>query len=185
MRFRRPNGSRTTGLPAHKRDRLSCRSTSVIVLSNRFTGYTAGIQQPMGDVGSNELNNQQAMSQVIPQREREGSLASVPVSSAPAGLIGPFTRVERLIRPDDMSPLVKQTPIAALFFAAALLSGSISTLTVSSWPALATGALLIAVATLLAAIFSRPSLARFAIVPAADFLAAGLLRHGTGDSRSI
>ncbi len=126
------------------------------------------------------------MSQVIPQRERAGSLASVPVSSATDGLTDPFARVDRLIRPDDMSPLVKQTPIAALFFAAALLSGSISTLTVSSWPALATGAVLIAAATLLAAVFSRPSLARFAtIVPAVDFLAAGLLRHGTGDSRSI
>lgn len=154
----------------------------VVLLSNRFTGYTAPIQQPMGDVGSNELNSQQA----IAQRERSESLASLPAGSATDGLIDPFARVERLIRPDDMSPLVKQVPIAALFFAAALLSSSISTLTVSSWPALATGGLLIVAATLLGAVFSRPSLARFAtIVPAADFLAAGLLRHGTGDSRSI
>jgi serine phosphatase RsbU (regulator of sigma subunit) len=66
------------------------------------------------------------------------------------------------------------------------MSSFISTLTVTSLPVLATGALLTAAATLLAAVFSRPSLSRFAtIVPAADFLAAGLLRHGTGESHSI
>jgi hypothetical protein len=87
---------------------------------------------------------------------------------------------------DDISPLVKQIPIAVLFFAAPVMIASISTLTVSSWPALTAGIVLIAAATLLAAIFSRPDLLRFAaIVPAADFLAAGLLRYGTGEGRSV
>ncbi|MCU1548538.1 MAG: regulatory domain protein [Arthrobacter sp.] len=73
-----------------------------------------------------------------------------------------------------------------LFIAAAVMSSSISTLTVSNWPALVAGAALIAAATLLAAVCGRPSLLRFAtIVPALDFLAAGLLRHATGESHSI
>ncbi len=122
----------------------------------------------------------------VPEHERLRSLAALRLDSAPEERSDRITRVRRRPGPDDISPLVKQIPIAALFFAAAVMSSSISTLTVSSWPALATGALLIAAATLLAAIFSRPSLSRFAIiVPAADFLAAGLLRHGTGESHSI
>jgi len=87
---------------------------------------------------------------------------------------------------DELSPLVKQLPIAALFVAAAVMSGTIPTLTISNPPALISGIALIAAATLLAGIFSRPSLLRFAtIVPSLDFLAAGFLRHATGESRSI
>lgn len=96
------------------------------------------------------------------------------------------SRVRTMPSADDISPLVKQVPIAVLFLAAPVMIASISTLTVSSWPALTAGVLLIAAATLLAAIFSRPDLLRFAaIVPAADFLAAGLLRYGTGEARSV
>ncbi|MET1089393.1 MAG: SpoIIE family protein phosphatase [Arthrobacter sp.] len=87
---------------------------------------------------------------------------------------------------DELSPLVKQLPITALFVAAAVMSGTIPTLTISNPPALISGLALIAAATLLAGIFSRPPLLRFAtIVPSLDFLAAGFLRHATGDSRSI
>lgn len=87
---------------------------------------------------------------------------------------------------DELSPLIKQLPIAVLFLAAAVMSGTIPTLTISNWPVLMSGIALIAAATVLAGIFSRPSLLRFAmIVPSLDFLAAGLLRHATGESRSI
>jgi hypothetical protein len=81
---------------------------------------------------------------------------------------------------------VKQIPIFVLFVLAGVMSASISTLTVSSWPALLAGAVLITLATALAVLFTRLALARFAlIVPALDFLAAGALRHGTGESQSI
>ncbi len=94
--------------------------------------------------------------------------------------------VEKLAGLDELSPVLKQVPIFVLFVLAAVMSASVSTLTISSWPALTAGAVLVTVATVLAAIFTRPALARFAsIVPALDFLAAGALRHGTGESQSI
>lgn len=93
---------------------------------------------------------------------------------------------ERPAGADEISPLLKQVPIAVLFTAAVILSSSISTLTVTLGPALVLGAALIVTATLLAAVFSRASLLRFAtIVPALDFLAAGCLRYATGESHSI
>jgi serine phosphatase RsbU (regulator of sigma subunit) len=97
-----------------------------------------------------------------------------------------FNPGERLAGVDEVSPLLKQVPIFVLFAAALVMSSSISTLTVSFGPALVLGSALIFAATLLAAIFSRASLLRFAtIVPALDFLAAGCLRHATGESHSI
>lgn len=97
-----------------------------------------------------------------------------------------FSPVEKLAGLDELSPVLKQVPVLVLFMLAAAMSASISTLTVSSWPALTVGAALVTVATLLAVLFTRPALARFAsIVPALDFLAAGALRHGTGESQSI
>lgn len=94
--------------------------------------------------------------------------------------------VEKLAGLDELSPALKQVPIFVLFVLAAVMSASISTLTVSSWPALTAGAVLVTVATVLAVLFTRTALARFAsIVPALDFLAAGALRHGTGESQSI
>ncbi|WP_211879708.1 PP2C family protein-serine/threonine phosphatase [Pseudarthrobacter albicanus] len=97
--------------------------------------------------------------------------------------LGPAGKLPGL---DEISPLLKQTPIAVLFVASAIMSSSISTLTVSNWPALIGGGVLISAATLLAAVFGRPSLLRFAtIVPTLDFLAAGFLRHATGESHSI
>jgi sigma-B regulation protein RsbU (phosphoserine phosphatase) len=87
---------------------------------------------------------------------------------------------------DELSPLIKQLPITVLFFAAAVMSGTIPTLTISNGPVLLFGLALVAAATLLAGIVSRPQLLRYAtIVPSLDFLAAGLLRHSTGESRSI
>lgn len=97
-----------------------------------------------------------------------------------------FSPVEKLAGLDELSPALKQVPIFVLFVLAAVMSASIGTLTVSSWPALTAGAALVTVATVLASSLGRPELARFAtIVPALDFLAAGALRHGTGESQSI
>jgi serine phosphatase RsbU (regulator of sigma subunit) len=93
---------------------------------------------------------------------------------------------ERPAGADDVSPLLKQVPIAVLFTAAVVMSSSISTLKLSMGPALFLGAALLVTATLLAVVFSRASLLRFAtIVPALDFLAAGCLRYATGESQSI
>ncbi len=140
------------------------------------------------------------MLRAVPNRESSRSHTDLPgTGSAPGKHPGAITRRAKelltpgaaanlwLIRdPDDISPLAKQAPITALFLAAVIMSTSVSTLTVSSWPTLAAGGALITAATLLAALFSRPPLTRWAtIVPAADFLAAGLLRHATGDSQSI
>ena len=87
---------------------------------------------------------------------------------------------------DELSPLRKQLPFALFFIVAAAMSSAIATLTVSDWTALAAGAVLTAAATGLAALATKPELARFAIiVPCLDFLAAGALRHGTGESHSI
>lgn len=87
---------------------------------------------------------------------------------------------------DDLSPLRKQLPFAGLFLAAVLLSIASPTLFVSNAPSLVSGMVLVGVATALAVVFGRPALLRFAtIVPALDFVAAGLLRHGTGESHSI
>ena len=87
---------------------------------------------------------------------------------------------------DELAPLWKQLPFLVLFIVAAGMSSAIPTLTVSDWGALAAGAALTAAATGLAAAAARPQLARFAgVVPSLDFLAAGALRHGTGESHSI
>lgn len=87
---------------------------------------------------------------------------------------------------DELSQLWKQLPFLVLFIVAAALSSAIPTLTVSDRSALAAGAVLTAAATVYAALAARPRLARFAlIVPFLDFLAAGALRHGTGESHSI
>ncbi|MBG6191204.1 serine phosphatase RsbU (regulator of sigma subunit) [Arthrobacter sp. CAN_A212] len=97
-----------------------------------------------------------------------------------------FGPVRRLTGPDDISPLVKQLPIAVLFVAAAVMSSLVPTLTVSSRPVLIIGVCLTIAATLFALAFSRPTLSRFSVlIPAVDLLAAGMLRYATGESQSI
>ncbi|MDN3935660.1 SpoIIE family protein phosphatase [Arthrobacter sp. YD4] len=87
---------------------------------------------------------------------------------------------------DELPPLWKQLPFLVFFIVAALMSITLPTLTVSDWGALAAGAVLTAAATGYAAIAARPGPGRFAgIIPSLDFLAAGALRHGTGESHSI
>lgn len=87
---------------------------------------------------------------------------------------------------DELSPLWKQVPFLVFFIVAAAMSSTIPTLTVSDWGAVAAGAAVTAAATGYAAAATRPGAARFAvIVPSLDFLAAGALRHGTGESHSI
>lgn len=94
--------------------------------------------------------------------------------------------VMRLTGPDDISPFVKQLPIAVLFIAAAVMSSLVPTLTVSSRPVLVIGVSLTIAATMLAVVFSRPTLSRFSVlIPAVDLLAAGMLRYATGESQSI
>ncbi|MEC5190029.1 MULTISPECIES: PP2C family protein-serine/threonine phosphatase [unclassified Arthrobacter] len=87
---------------------------------------------------------------------------------------------------DELSPLRKQLPFLLFFAVAAAMSSAIPTLTVSDWAALAAGAALTVAATGFAAVASKPGLARYAVLaPSLDFLAAGALRHGTGESHSI
>ncbi|WP_411734262.1 PP2C family protein-serine/threonine phosphatase [Paeniglutamicibacter sp.] len=87
---------------------------------------------------------------------------------------------------DELSPLRKQLTFAALFLAAALMAALVPTVEISNALSLLAGLVLVAVTTVLAGIFGRPALLRLAtIVPALDFIAVGLLRHGTGESHSI
>jgi sigma-B regulation protein RsbU (phosphoserine phosphatase) len=87
---------------------------------------------------------------------------------------------------DEISPLRKQLPFLLFFIVAAVMSGTIATLSVSNWMALAAGSVLTAAATGYAALATTPRLARWAlVVPCLDFLAAGALRFGTGESHSI
>ena len=97
-----------------------------------------------------------------------------------------MTAARVLVGLDELSPLRKQIPFAALFVAAAMISMAIPTVVISSPLSLMAGLVLVAVATVLAVVFHSPGLLRFAtIVPALDFVAAGFLRHGTGESHSI
>lgn len=87
---------------------------------------------------------------------------------------------------DELAPLWKQLPFLLFFVVAAAMSVTMPTLIVSDWDALTAGAVLTAAATAIAAAAARPELAKFAgIAPSLDFLAAGALRHGTGESHSI
>ncbi|MET3809921.1 SpoIIE family protein phosphatase [Arthrobacter sp. UYEF3] len=87
---------------------------------------------------------------------------------------------------DELSPSLKQAPFLLFFAVAVAMSVIIPTLTVSNPGAVATGSILTVAATVFAAVAVRPGPARFAlIVPSLDFLAAGFLRHGTGESHSI
>lgn len=96
------------------------------------------------------------------------------------------TREAILTGVDELSPFWKQVPFLVFFIVAAAMSSTIPTLTVSDWGALLAGAALTAAATGYAAAAAQPGPARFAaIVPSLDFLAAGALRHGTGESHSI
>ncbi len=98
-------------------------------------------------------------------------------------LLSPAGKLAKL---DEASPLAKQVPFVLFFLIAVIMSSSIETVVITSWAALSAATALVAAATWLAVIFGRPGLAKYAtIVPALDFLAAGALRHATGDSHSI
>ncbi|RWZ53133.1 regulator [Labedella phragmitis] len=85
------------------------------------------------------------------------------------------------------SALLRQTPITVIFVVATIASIGMPTLVVTSVPGLVSGLLVIGVATALAALVSRrPQLSRYlSIIPALDFIAIGVLRFATGESRSI
>lgn len=87
---------------------------------------------------------------------------------------------------DELSSLHKQLPFAVLYLAAGLMSVAIPTVPISNVASLVSGFLLVAAATVMACRLSRfPWLRTSMLLPSFDFLAAGLLRHGTGESHSI
>jgi serine phosphatase RsbU (regulator of sigma subunit) len=85
------------------------------------------------------------------------------------------------------SYLLRQAPITIIFIVAAIASAVVPTLVVTSIPGLVSGLVIIALATLFAAAASRrPELVRYAsLIPTLDFIAIGVLRFATGESRSI
>lgn len=88
---------------------------------------------------------------------------------------------------DQQTPFVKQLPITLLFLLAVAISEVVPTLVVTDPAARAWSVALILVATVFAAVLGRnPNLVRFAtIIPAIDFVALGILRYSTGETRSI
>lgn len=85
------------------------------------------------------------------------------------------------------SVLLRQTPITVIFVVATIASAVLPSLVVTSMPGLVSGLVIIALATIFAAVASRrPELARYlSLIPALDFIAIGVLRFATGESRSI
>ncbi|GAB2983454.1 PP2C family protein-serine/threonine phosphatase [Frigoribacterium salinisoli] len=84
-------------------------------------------------------------------------------------------------------PLVKQSFVLAFVLLAAVVSAFIPWLPVSDAPSMWAGVLAASCGVVFAAAASwRPRLLKWEIViPAADFVAVGLLRYGTGDSGSV
>ncbi|MBA8814285.1 PP2C family protein-serine/threonine phosphatase [Frigoribacterium faeni] len=87
----------------------------------------------------------------------------------------------------DSGPRLKQTFVALLITLAALLSAFTPWLIVSDAVAMWSGVAVALAALVLASLMARrPALLRWELaIPAADFVAVGLLRYGTGDSRSV
>ncbi|KTR39005.1 hypothetical protein NS263_11840 [Curtobacterium oceanosedimentum] len=85
------------------------------------------------------------------------------------------------------APLAKQTLIAALVVGAAVASTFSPWLLVTAAPWMWTGVLIAVVGLVVSAAAARwPAVMRIElVVPALDFFAVGLLRYGTGDSRSV
>jgi sigma-B regulation protein RsbU (phosphoserine phosphatase) len=85
------------------------------------------------------------------------------------------------------SALLKQGPMVVLYAVALLMGVAVPSLSVSDPGALLVSAVLLAVATLLAALVTlRPDLARITnLVPALDFAVVGVLRLATGENASI
>ncbi|MET3636481.1 PP2C family protein-serine/threonine phosphatase [Curtobacterium oceanosedimentum] len=85
------------------------------------------------------------------------------------------------------APLAKQTVIAALIVGAAVASALSPWLLVTDAPWMWTGVGIAVAGLVLAAVAARwPAVLRVELViPAIDFVAVGLLRYGTGDSRSV
>jgi len=85
------------------------------------------------------------------------------------------------------APLAKQSVVAALIVAAAVSSSLVPFLAVTDARWMWTGVAFALVGLLAAAVMTRWPAANRAelLIPALDFLAVGLLRFGTGDSRSV
>lgn len=85
------------------------------------------------------------------------------------------------------APLAKQSVVAGLLAAAASVSTFLPSLPVTDPAAMWSGVLAALVALLVAAVIPRvPWMLRIElVVPAVDFVAVGLVRFGTGESRSV
>lgn len=85
------------------------------------------------------------------------------------------------------SALLRQTPITIIFLVATIASAVIPSLVITSVAGLVSGIVIILLATVLAALVSRrPELLPYvSLIPALDFIAIGVLRFATGESRSI
>jgi serine phosphatase RsbU (regulator of sigma subunit) len=85
------------------------------------------------------------------------------------------------------SALLRQAPITIIFVIATIASAVIPTLVITSVPGLVSGLVIIGLATVLAAVASRrPELTPYlSLIPTLDFIAIGVLRFATGESRSI
>ena len=88
---------------------------------------------------------------------------------------------------DSLPTFAKQLPTFLLYFAAVIGSLLLPELIVSNLPALVVGAILMLGITLFAGIVTlRPGLSHLAlVVPAADFVAIGVLRFATGEAQTI
>lgn len=88
---------------------------------------------------------------------------------------------------DAPSPLLKQAPLAALFLVAVAASFGIPSITLTKPAFIVVGALVVVAATALATVLSpKESLWDWGlVVPGLDFIALGLLRHGTGDGGTV
>lgn len=108
-------------------------------------------------------------------------------SALAAGVRLNGVRMLRSLGLDSPTPLVKQLPTLALFGAAVIMSVVVPSLEVTSVPGLAAACLLMIVVTAFAVLVTaRPALKRLEIlIPAADFVAIGVLRFATGESQSI
>lgn len=85
------------------------------------------------------------------------------------------------------APLAKQAVVAALVVSAAVSSALLPWLVVTDAPRMWAGVAIVLAGLVVTAVMARwPGAARAEfVVPAVDFIAIGLLRYGTGDTRSV
>lgn len=132
----------------------------------RFTGAVTFTAEPGGDAAA------------YPAAGRRIVRVTVPSDAAPVGLPGISVR---------WAPLAKQSVVTGLLVVAATMSTFLPWLPVTDPAALWSGVIAAMIALLVATAVPRvPGLLRYELIlPAIDFLAVGLVRFGTGESRSV